>query len=149
MEVILKQDVDKVGKFGTVVKVKDGYARNFLFPRGLAMPLTAGNLKRLERERQAAEARSASMKKEAQALKERLAGISLTMPGLIKDGEDEELYGSITSQDIEAALKEEGFNIDKTAIMLLDPIRKLGIYEVSVRLHAEVDATVKIWVVKK
>ena len=80
MEVILKQDVDKVGKFGTVVKVKDGYARNFLFPRGLAMPLTAGNLKRLERERQVAEARSASMKKEAQALKERLAGISLTMP---------------------------------------------------------------------
>ena len=68
---------------------------------------------------------------------------------MIKDGEDEELYGSITSQDIEAALKEEGFNIDKTAIMLLDPIRKLGIYEVSVRLHAEVDATVKIWVVKK
>jgi len=149
MEIILKADVHKLGAIGKIVKVKDGYARNFLIPQGLAMPVTQENIKQLERDKQTLLQRSEKMKKEALQMKERLAGISLTMPGLVKESDADELYGSITAQDIEAALKEEGIEIQKSAILLGEPIRKLGIYEIPVRLHAEVTAQVKLWVVKK
>lgn len=149
MEVILKADVHKLGKVGKIVKVKDGYARNFLIPQGLAMPVTQENIRQLERDKQVLLQRSQKMQKDALLLKERLQGVSLTMTALAKDGEEEELYGSITAQDIEAALKDEGMELDKNAILLTEPIRKLGIYEVPIRLHPEVTTQVKVWVVKK
>lgn len=147
MEVILSQDVDKLGKAGGIVKVKDGFARNFLIPNNLAMPLTPANLKRLEEERQKKFLRAEKVKKEAQALEDRLTNLSLTLPVLTQP--DESLYGSVSTTDIAAALKEEGFEIDKNSVILEEPIKSLGIYEIAVKLHPEVTANIKVWVVKK
>lgn len=147
MEVILNQDVDKLGKAGTVIEVKDGFARNFLIPNGLALPLTSANLKKLEQEKQRKVSRLEKIRKDAEGLKERLNGLSLTIPALTH--EEEELYAGITAQDIARALKEEGFDIDKHCIILEEPIKSLGIYEVPIKLHPEVLANIKIWVVKK
>jgi len=147
MEVILKQDVDRLGKAGSVVKVKEGFARNFLLPNGLAIPVTAGNLKKVEEEKKAKALQAEKVKQEAEKLKQKLEGLSVTMPVLIQ--EDESLYGSITSTEIAKALKEEGVELDKALIILESPIKTLGIYEVPVKLHPEVSATVKLWIVKK
>jgi len=147
MEVILIKDVDKIGKAGAVVKAKDGFARNFLIPNGLAVPMTSSNLKNLEAQKQKKAAQLEQLKKESEELKARLASISLTIPALIQ-GEDK-LYGSIHAQEIANALSEEGITIDKSSIVLDEPIKALGIYEVPVRLHAEVLAKIKVWIVKK
>jgi large subunit ribosomal protein L9 len=147
MEVILKQDVDKIGKSGSVVKVKDGFARNFLIARGLAVPVTPSNLKQLQQEKQRKEVQQEKLKKESEAIKEKLASMSLTIAALTQD--DQNLYGSITNHDIAQALKEEGLDIDKNVIFLEEPIKALGIYEVPVKLHPEVEAKVKVWIVKK
>jgi len=147
MEVILKQDVDKIGKAGAVVKVKDGFARNFLIPNNLAVPLNPSNLKKLEQEKTKKDEHLAKIKKDAEELNNRLTNFSLTLAALIK--EEEALYGSITSQDIANALKEEGFDIDKSCIALDEPIKALGIYEIPIKLHPEVEAKIKVWVVKK
>lgn len=146
MEVILKTDVDKIGKAGTVAKVKDGFARNFLFPNGLAIPCTQGNLKKIEDEKQKQSFEHEKAKKEAIELQGKLAVLSLTIPVL---AQDDKTYGSISVHDVAEALKEEGFEIDKAMVLLDEPIKSLGIYEVSVKLHPEVIAKVKIWVVKK
>lgn len=147
MEVILSQNVDKIGKAGAVVKVKDGFARNFLLPNKLAVPLNPSNLKKLEQEKARQALELERIKKESEGLKEKLENLSLTIPALAK--EEDRLYGSISSQDIAKALKEEGFEIDKNIIMLDEPIKSLGIYEISVRLHAEVLTKIKVWIVKK
>ncbi|MCX5714321.1 MAG: 50S ribosomal protein L9 [Candidatus Omnitrophica bacterium] len=147
MEVILNKDVERIGRSGQVVKVKDGFARNFLFPNKLAVPLNTANLKHLEEEKLRRSHEQERLKREAQALKEKLAGVSLTMPVLVQ--EDEKIYGSISSGDIIAALKEDNIDIDKNLIILDEPIKQLGIYEVPIKLHPEVDAQIKIWVVKK
>jgi len=147
MEVILRQDVDKVGKAGSVVKVRNGFARNFLIPNNLAVPVTSTNLKKLEEEKKSKALQLEKIKKEAEAVKERLSGLSLTMPVLTQ--EEEKLYGSITSADISSALKEEGFQVDKGCIVLDEPIKSVGIYEVPIKLHPEIMAKVKVWVVKK
>ena len=123
------------------------FALNFLLPNGLALPLTEVNLKKLEQEKQRKILQSEKVRKEADGLKERLASLSLTMPVLVK--EEDSLYGSITSMDIAAALKEEGFDIEKSSIVLNEPIKSLGIYEIPVKLHPEILAAVKVWVVKK
>jgi len=143
----LKQDVDKVGKAGTIVKVKDGFARNFLLRNDLALPLNSQNLKKLESEKQRKIAQAQKIKTEAQDLKERISAVSITIPALTQ--EEDKLYGSITSQDLANALKDEGFDIDKSIIMMDEPIKSLGIYEIPVRLHTEVSAKIKVWVVKK
>jgi len=130
-----------------VVKVKDGFARNFLIPNGLAMPMTAANLKKLEQAKQRKLVQLDKIKKEAEELKGQLDKLSLTMPVLTH--EEDKLYGGITGLDLANALKEEGFNIDKNSIILDDPLKSLGIYEVSIKLHPEVSAKVKVWVVKK
>ena len=148
MEVILQQDVQNIGKAGSVVKVKDGFARNFLMPNHLAVPATPGSLKKLEQEKQKKLSQMQNLKKQGEELKNKLAGLSLTLASLTQ-GEEEKLFGSITAQDIAAALKEEGFDIDKNLIDLAEPIKSLGIYEVPVKLHPEVLAKVKVWVVKK
>ena len=148
MEVILLKDVDRLGKAGAVVKVKDGFAQNLLIPKGLAVLANAANLKQLEQAKQNKIAQLDASKKEAEELKEKLSAVSLTLPVLTKD-EDEKLYGGITTIDVARALKEEGFNIDKNAVLLEEPIKSLGIYEIAIKLHPEVEAKVKTWVVKK
>jgi large subunit ribosomal protein L9 len=147
MEVILNKDVERLGRSGQVVKVKDGFARNFLFPNKLAVPLNAANLKRLEEEKLHQAQEQEKLKQDAEAPKDRLAGSSLTMPVLVQ--EDEKIYGSVSAADISAALKEDGLEVDKGLIILEEPIRALGIYEVPIKLHPEVNAKIKIWVVKK
>ncbi len=147
MEVILTQDVNGIGKAGAVVKVKDGFARNFLFPNNLAILSTAGNLKGLELERQKKNQQLAKFKKEAEKIRDRLQNLSLTIPVLTQD--KEKLYGSITAADLQNALQDENIAIDKNDILLEEPIKALGIYEVPVNLHPEISAKIKVWIVKK
>jgi large subunit ribosomal protein L9 len=147
MEVILKQDVEKIGKSGAVVKVKDGFARNFLIPNNIAVPLTSANLKRIEEEKQRKVSESEKIKKESEELKNRLEGLSLTIPVLTH--EEDKLYASITAENIAAALKDEGLNIEKNSIELDEHIKSLGIYEIPVKLHPEITAKIKVWIVKK
>ncbi|HPT39721.1 MAG TPA: 50S ribosomal protein L9 [Candidatus Omnitrophota bacterium] len=147
MEVILNKDVEKIGRAGTVVRVKEGFARNFLFPQNLAKPATPESLKRLEQERLVRSAQSAKLKEESELIKQRLSKVSLTIPALTQG--EEKLYGSIHAHEIAEVLKTEGFSIDKSAIDLAEPIKSLGIYEIPVKLHPEVTAILKLWVVKK
>jgi len=148
MEVILNKDVEKIGKAGSIVRVKDGFARNFLFPQNLARPATTGSLKGLEQAQQARSTQLDKIKKEAEEVKQRLSKLAnLTIPALTQG--EQNLYGSIGAHDISAALAEEGFAIDKNMIELVEPIKSLGIYEIPVKLHPEVVALVKLWVVKK
>lgn len=147
MEIILRLDVQHLGRAGEVVKVKDGYARNYLLPKGLAYPATEGNRKRvtfeadrlarlLETEKQAAEGESA-----------KLAGVSLTFP--MKVGEEDKLYGSVTASDIQRRLEEQGIHVDKRKIDLPEPIRSLGEFRVGIKLHAEVRPELTVVVVKE
>ncbi len=147
MEVILKKDIEKIGKAGTVVKVKEGFARNFLFPRSLAQPVTNATLKKLEQDELSRSAQSAKVKEESEKLKARLDSLSLTISALTQS--EEKLYGSIQANEISGALKEEGFAIDKNLIGPLEPIKSLGVYEIPIKLHPEVIAKLKLWVVKK
>lgn len=147
MEVILSKDIDRIGKAGHIVKVKDGFARNFLIPNGLALPVTTANIKKLEQDKQQKNLQSEKEKREAEGLRDKLARLSLTIPVLTH--EEDKLYANITAQDIAAALEEEGFSIDKNSIMMDQPIKALGIFEVSVRLHPEIPAKLKVWIVKK
>ncbi len=147
MEVILNKDVEKIGKTGEVVRVKDGFARNFLIPHRLALPVTQGNLKKIEQAKARDMLSLEKAKKAAEEIKDRLSGLSLTIPVLSQ--EEEKLYGSITSVELARALKEEGFEIDKNAIILQEPIRALGIYEIPVKLHPDISAKIKVWIVKK
>ncbi len=147
MEVILIKDVNKIGRAGTVVKVKDGFARNFLMPKGLATVVTPGNLKKLEQDKQKILLESEKKKGKANDLKARLDSFSLTISVLAQ--EDENLYGSIAAVDISDALKNEGIEVDKGCIILDNPIKSLGIYEIPLILHPEVKSKLKVWIVKK
>jgi len=147
MEVILNKDVDKIGRAGSVVKVKEGFARNFLFPHNLAKPATPASLKKLEEEKLIRSAQFAKLKEESELIKQRLSVLSLTISALTQG--EEKLYGSIHTHDIAEALKAEGFLLEKSAIDLAEPIKTLGSYEVPVKLHPEVIAIVKLLVVKK
>lgn len=147
MEVILNQDIERIGKAGHIVKVKDGFARNFLIPNGLAVSVTPANLKKLEQEKQQKTLQLEKAKRQAQELQAKLARLSLTIPVLTH--EEDKLYANVTTQDLAAALSEEGFDIDKNSIMLDEPIKALGIYEASVNLHPEILAKIKVWIVKK
>ncbi len=137
-EVILREDVKDLGKAGTLVKVKPGYARNYLLPRGLAYPATDGNKRRIEGEQKARVARLAADRGDAAALAARLATIRLTLKA--KAGEGDKLFGSITTADLAAALATAGVAVDKRKIALDHPIKTLGTHSVPVRLHAEVPA---------
>ena len=147
MEVILIKDVEKFGKAGAVVKVKEGFARNYLFPRSLAQPATSAALKKLKQDTLVRSAQSAKAREEALQLKERLDSFSLTISALTQG--EEKLYGSINAGDISLALKEEGFSVDKNLIECAEPIKALGIYEIPIKLHPEVIANLKLWVVKQ
>ncbi len=147
MEVILREDVDKLGHRGQVVKVADGYARNYLLPKRLAMPATAANKKIIEQERQAHLRREAREKADAEELARLLAGLVVTIAR--KAGEQDQLFGSVTAQDISDALARQNFTIDRRKIQLEDPIKQLGEYQVTLRLHREVSASIGVNVVRE
>ena len=147
MEVILREDIDKLGRRGDVVKVADGYGRNFLFPRRLAMEVTETNKAMIAKERKAHEARQANERAEFEALAQRLAGLRFVAPR--KVGENEVLYGSVTSGDVAEFLKSKGIEIDKRKVQLEEPIKHLGDHDVRIKLHPEVMATLKVLVSKE
>ena len=147
IKLILKQDVDKLGKTGEIVKVKDGYGRNFLLPKGLALEASSANLQKLQQQQHQKDAQIKRQKEEFQALADKLKDASCTIA--VNTHDDEKLYASIDAQNISKALQEEGFEVDKKYISLNQPIEALGIYEVTVKLHPEVTTNVKVWVVKK
>ena len=146
MEVILRDHVENLGRRGEIVKVADGYARNFLLPRNLALPATEGNKKRVARERKIAETREAEERQSAEAIAARLTALELSIPR--KVGENDQLYGSVTNADIADLLKEKGFEIDRRKILLADPIKALGENTVPVKLHRDVTAQVRVAVTK-
>jgi large subunit ribosomal protein L9 len=145
MEVILREHVDNLGRRGEIVKVADGYARNYLLPRKLALLVTDGNKKQIERERAKFDAKEAEEKKVAEAMASRLATVELVIPRRV--GETEALYGSVTTADIAEALAAKGFDIDRRRLQLADPIKKVSDVDVPVKLHREVTASIKVKVV--
>lgn len=147
MKVILRKEHEKLGAIGDVVEVKDGYARNYLFPRKFAYPATDGAMAALEEEKKQAERRQHKELKGSEKLAAELEKVSITIQ--MKVGEDEKLFGSVTAQMIADALKEQGFSIDKRIIEMDEPIKALGIYNVNVKLHQNVTGKVKVWVVRE
>ncbi len=145
MEVILREDVQSLGKAGALVRVKPGYARNFLLPRGLAYEATEGNKKRIAAETRARDSRAVEERAKAQSAADRLAAVAVTIPA--KAGEGDRLFGSVTAQDIADALESAGHPVDKRKIELSHPIKQLGEHTVPVRLHSEVQAAVRVTVV--
>ena len=147
MQVILSEDVKVLGKSGSIVNVKDGYARNFLLPQKLAFAATEGNIKRVEQQKKRKELELAEEKKQAEKLAEKLSKVSLTISVEVNDLE--KLYGSISEQDIAKALKAEGHAFEHSDIVLEKSIEELGIFEVGVKVHPQVIAKVRLWVTKK
>ena len=147
MEVILREDVEKLGNRGELVKVASGYARNYLLPKKLAVAATDANRKIVEQERHAHLRKEAKLKDEAQELSKLMTGVSVTIAQ--KAGENDQLFGSVTSKDIADALEAKDFTIDRRKIHLDDPIKQLGEYKVPVRLHKDVTAEITVTVVKE
>jgi large subunit ribosomal protein L9 len=147
MKVILRKDHEKLGATGAVVDVRDGYARNYLIPKNLAYPASAGSMRALEEEKKQASARAGKELKGAERMAAELEKVSITLQ--MKVGEDEKLFGSVTAQMIADSLKEKGVDIDKRIIDLEEPIKALGIYTVNVKLHPGVTGKVKVWVVRE
>ena len=147
MKVVLRQAVDRLGQLGEIIEVKDGYARNYLIPQKIAYPATKGYLKALEEEKKQLTRRQEKELHTAEKLAAELEKVSLTIP--VKVGEEDRLFGAVTSQSITDALAEKGFQIDKRKIELGDQIKTLGVYTVDVKLHSNVSAKIKVWVVKE
>ena len=147
MEIILRADVQHLGKIGEVVKVKDGYARNYLLPQGLAYPATEANKKKITYEGERLAKQQAAEKTAAETEATRLADVHLTFE--VKVGEEEKLYGSVTASDIQRKLEELGIHVDKRKIDLSEPIRELGEYNVGIKIHPEVRPEVRVTVVKE
>lgn len=148
MEVILRQAIENVGNPGDIVKVSNGYARNYLLPRGLAYEATAANRKRIAQEKARLESAENERRGRAQSLAERLEAVSLTFSARV--GEEEKLFGSVTASDIAQQLHAQGFTeVEKRQIDLHEPIKSLGIYKVPIRLHADVKPEIKVWVIKQ
>src|SRR5215470_17277887 len=147
MEVILRQHVDNLGRRGEIVKVADGYARNYLLPRNLALPATVGNRKHVERERKIMEAREAEEKGQAEGIAARLAAIEISIARRV--GETEQLYGSVTASDIADFLKSKGFEVDRRKLILPEPIKTLGDHNVPLKLHREVTVPLTVKVVRE
>ena len=146
-EVLLMQDVKDLGAEGEVVTVADGYARNYLFPKKLAAPVTEATRRRLAKMQAEREEGKAAALDGARALAGRLSSASCTIT--VKTSDDDKMYGSVTVSDIAAALKEQGIEVARDALALEQPIRELGVFDVPVKLHADVQTTVKVWVVEE
>ena len=147
MKVILRQDFETLGKIGEVVDVKDGYARNFLFPRGLAYAALKGNIRALDEEKKSVEKRNLQELKAAEAFASELETVSVTIP--VQVGEEDKIFGTVTTQMIADALKEKGHDIDKRKVEIEEPIKALGIYGVNIKIHQNVNAKIKVWVVRE
>jgi large subunit ribosomal protein L9 len=147
MKLILKEDYGNLGKVGDVVTVKDGYARNFLIPKKIAYLANDGNVRRLEEEKKLRVVREKKEQRSAADIAAEIEKLSITIP--VQVGEDDKLYGSVTSQMIADSLKEKGFEVDKRKIELDEPIKVLGIYTIDIKLHSEVTGKVKVWVVRQ
>src|SRR3989338_4877293 len=147
MEVILSQDIKAIGKAGDVVKVKDGFARNYLLPRKAAYLATPANLKKIEQQKVKRAAQEQEEQTKAQETAEKISKVSCNVSVEVNDLE--KLYGSVTQADIIKSLAQEGYEVDKNDVLLDKPIEELGIYEVNVRLHPKVIAKVRVWVTKK
>jgi len=147
MEVILREDVEKLGARGQLVKVANGYARNFLLPKRLAVLATEANKKIVEQERQAHLRREAKVVADAGELGKLLAAVSITIAQ--KAGENDQLFGSVTSKDIVEALEKQGYTIDRRKVLLEEPIKTLGDFKIPLRLHREVTAEITLHVVKE
>jgi large subunit ribosomal protein L9 len=147
MQIILQEDVEKLGNRGEVVSVAEGYARNFLLPRKLALEATPGNMKRLEKMRAAFAKKEATEKGDAEKLSELLAAVALTI--VRKTGENDQLFGSVTAADISEALATQGFTIDKRKVQLAEPIKSVGEHQVPIKLHRDVLANVAVTVKKE
>ena len=147
MKIVLKKDVEKLGKLGDIIIVKDGYARNYLIPKGLALEATENNLKIVEREKERIIREKEREKKEAIALADKVKNSSCTI--VVEVGEDGKMFGAVTSQDIAKSFEDIGIKLDKRMIELNEPIKELGIFYVPIKLHPEVTVEAKVWVVKK
>jgi large subunit ribosomal protein L9 len=147
IQVVLQREVNNLGESGEVVRVRPGYARNFLYPRSLALPATPGNLARVEEFKRQAAVRTETAKAEARQTADQLANVSVKITRAV--GEENKMYGSVTAKDIEAAYAEKGISIDRKMMDLKDPIRNLGLTEVRIRLHADVTAVLRVEVVKQ
>ncbi len=145
VEVILRKDIADLGRAGEIVQVKPGYARNYLIPQGMALLATEGNRRRFEEERRQVEQSAERERATARELASAIEGQSLTFK--VRAGEEGKLFGSVTAADIAEALGREGVAIDRRVIRLDDPIKALGVYNVPVRLHADVEPELKVWVV--
>ncbi|MDD4858346.1 MAG: 50S ribosomal protein L9 [Candidatus Krumholzibacteria bacterium] len=144
---MLTQKIQGLGDRGDVVRVKDGYARNYLFPKRLALPSTEGQKRVLNEENRLHDVRDVKLKQSVQALAEKMKGLSCTL--VVQAGEEDKLYGSVTGSDIAKAIGEQGFAVDHRQVVLDEPIKKLGVYTVPVRLHRDVEVSIKVWVVKE
>ncbi len=147
MEVILRQAVENLGHPGDVVTVSNGYARNYLLPRGVAFLATEGNKKRITQEKVRLEAAEASRREAAQQLADRMTEVSITFAARV--GEEGKLFGSVTAGDIAQQLEAQGYHVERRQIDLHEPIKALGVYRVPLRLHADVRPEIKVWVIKQ
>jgi large subunit ribosomal protein L9 len=147
MKVLLRQDYEPLGTAGEIVTVKPGFARNFLIPKGFALLATEKNLKRYENDRKQMHMHQEKEKRHSEELAKSLENVSCTIT--VQVGEEDKMFGSVTSQNIAEALEAQGYTIDRRKIVLDEPIKSLGIYSVPIKLHPEVEAKVKVWVVKE
>ncbi len=147
MKIILKKKYENLGDIGEVVTVKGGFARNFLIPQGIAIPATKQNMRVIEFEKERLQAAEKRLIREAEELKAKLDTISVTAE--VQVGEEDKVFGSVTSQNIADLVAAKGFELDRRKIQLDEPIKALGVYEVPVKLHSEVEAKIKVWVVKQ
>ena len=145
MKVFLKEDVKNLGKIGDVVNVAEGYARNFLLPKKVAVEANPKNLKEFAHNKRIIQEKAAKIRDASKAAADKLSALTLTIK--VKAGEEDKLFGSVTAMDIAEAFKAEGFEVDKKKILIGEPIKRLGEYTVEVKIHSEVNATVKVQVI--
>lgn len=147
MKIILRQDYEGLGKLGELIEVKNGFARNYLLPKKIALQATPQNMKIFEHEKKRVELQQVKDKQEAEELAGKLNAVSLT--AAVSVGEEDKVFGAVTSQNVAELLSEKGFDIDRRKIQLDEPLKALGVYEVPVKLHPQVEAILKVWVVKE
>ena len=147
MKVILTQDIPDLGSAGQTIEVKDGYGRNFLFPRNLAIPASKANVRAIDELHKQTELREKKLRREAEKVKEKIEKLSISVEVLV--GEEDKLFGSVTNADVAELLAKEGIMIDKRAIDLETPIKVLGVYTVPIKIDKDVTASLKLWVIKK
>ncbi len=146
MQVILQEDIANLGSAGDIVKVKEGYGRNFLVPRKLAVLANEKNVKMLDHQKRVVSSKLAKKKGHAEEVAQKLSDMSVTIQCEV--GEEDKLFGSVTNMDIANALRKEGVELDRHNILLKEPIKKIGVFDVDIKLHPEVTGQLKVWVVK-